>query len=87
MTASQPESAATTTTTTPVSSTANEGRAASPVPLQSVQPGAAAPMDPQKPHAESEETMGLRGGERGRCCPGRFCFCIPCPLPCDFCII
>ncbi|KAK4208346.1 hypothetical protein QBC37DRAFT_432138 [Rhypophila decipiens] len=44
--------------------------------------------DAQKPHDESDDTsLGLRGGDRGGCCPGRFCFCIPCPLPCDFCII
>ncbi|KAI0477085.1 hypothetical protein GGR56DRAFT_673500 [Xylariaceae sp. FL0804] len=54
-------------------------------PMQNTQPGVSAPMDPERPHPESE--MGLRGGDRGGCCPGRFCFCIPCPLPCDFCII
>lgn len=44
--------------------------------------------DPQQPHADSEaNTIGLRGGDRGGMCPGRFCFCIPCPIPCDFCII
>ncbi|KAK3331860.1 hypothetical protein B0T19DRAFT_414111 [Cercophora scortea] len=53
--------------------------------LQTAQPPAFQPMDAQKPHPDSE--MGLRGGDRGGCCPGRFCFCIPCPLPCDFCII
>lgn len=29
----------------------------------------------------------MRGGDRGGMCPGRFCFIIPCPIPCDFCII
>ncbi|KAI9158886.1 hypothetical protein HJFPF1_06888 [Paramyrothecium foliicola] len=44
------------------------------------------PIDPQRPHDEPE--VNLRGGEQGRgCCPGRFCFCIPCPLPCNCCII
>ncbi|KAI1348489.1 hypothetical protein F5Y01DRAFT_213982 [Xylaria sp. FL0043] len=51
----------------------------------SLQPMTSQPMDPQRPHEESQ--MNLRGGDRGGCCPGRFCFCIPCPLPCDFCII
>jgi hypothetical protein len=41
--------------------------------------------DPERPHEDSQ--MGLRGGDRGGMCPGRFCFCVPCPLPCDFCII
>ncbi|KAM7185191.1 hypothetical protein V8F33_012534 [Rhypophila sp. PSN 637] len=58
------------------------------VPLQTRQPAAARGMDAQKPHDDSDDTsLGLRGGDRGGCCPGRFCFCIPCPLPCDFCII
>ncbi|KAB5530312.1 hypothetical protein GE09DRAFT_1228316 [Coniochaeta sp. 2T2.1] len=52
--------------------------------LQTVQPPSFQHMNPQEPHADSELT--LRGGDRGGCCPGRFCFCIPCPLPCDFCI-
>ncbi|KAI1323640.1 hypothetical protein F5Y16DRAFT_332438 [Xylariaceae sp. FL0255] len=43
------------------------------------------PMDPERPHEDSK--LGLRGGDRGGICPGRFCFCVPCPLPCDFCII
>ncbi|KAI0139828.1 hypothetical protein GGR57DRAFT_509557 [Xylariaceae sp. FL1272] len=51
----------------------------------SLQPMVSQPMDPERPHEDSQ--MGLRGGDRGGCCPGRFCFCIPCPLPCDFCII
>ncbi|KAK4159298.1 hypothetical protein QBC43DRAFT_304740 [Cladorrhinum sp. PSN259] len=54
--------------------------------LQVVQPPAPQAMDPQKPHPENE-MMGLRGGDRGGLCPGRFCFCVPCPLPCDCCII
>lgn len=41
--------------------------------------------DPQRPHAEHPAEM--RGGDRGGLCPGRFCFIIPCPLPCDCCII
>ncbi|OIW35606.1 hypothetical protein CONLIGDRAFT_627639 [Coniochaeta ligniaria NRRL 30616] len=53
--------------------------------LQTAQPPSFQPMNPQKPHPDSE--LSLRGGDRGGCCPGRFCFCIPCPLPCDFCII
>ncbi|KAI1257367.1 hypothetical protein MGN70_000407 [Eutypa lata] len=50
-----------------------------------MQPIASKPMDPQRPH--EEPTVGLRGGDRGGCCPGRFCFIIPCPLPCDCCVI
>ena len=43
--------------------------------------------DPQKPHPISMESdVALRGG-RSDVCPGRFCFCVPCPIPCDFCII
>ncbi|KAI8631295.1 hypothetical protein F5Y19DRAFT_473703 [Xylariaceae sp. FL1651] len=50
-----------------------------------LQPMVPQPMNPERPHEESQ--MGLRGGDRGGLCPGRFCFCVPCPLPCDFCII
>jgi hypothetical protein len=32
------------------------------------------------------DALKLRGGE-GEACPGRFCFCIPCPIPCNFCCI
>ncbi|KAI0099258.1 hypothetical protein GGR51DRAFT_565077 [Nemania sp. FL0031] len=49
-----------------------------------LQPTASQPMNPERPH---DEPMNLRGGERSSLCPGRFCFCVPCPLPCDFCII
>ncbi|KAK6203709.1 hypothetical protein LQW54_008815 [Pestalotiopsis sp. IQ-011] len=57
----------------------------SPMEEIALQPMASQPMNPEAPHEDSQ--MGLRGGDRGGCCPGRFCFCIPCPLPCDFCII
>ncbi|KIW08242.1 uncharacterized protein PV09_01169 [Verruconis gallopava] len=40
------------------------------------------PNDP----SVDRQPVGLRGGERSEACPGRFCFCIPCPLRCDFCI-
>jgi hypothetical protein len=36
---------------------------------------------------EQEQEVNIRGGDRGGACPGRFCFIIPCPFPCDFCII
>ncbi|KAI1436856.1 hypothetical protein GGR50DRAFT_692822 [Xylaria sp. CBS 124048] len=49
------------------------------------QPMASQPMNPSAPHDTPQ--MGLRGGDRSSLCPGRFCFCVPCPLPCDFCII
>ncbi|KAF2434962.1 hypothetical protein EJ08DRAFT_692868 [Tothia fuscella] len=43
-------------------------------------------MSPQ-PNTTEDKPIGLRGGAgRGGMCPGRFCFIIPCPLPCDFCI-
>ncbi|KAL3423014.1 hypothetical protein PVAG01_04761 [Phlyctema vagabunda] len=38
----------------------------------------------QQQQEQEEETLRLRGGEM---CPGRFCFIIPCPLPCNCCII
>ncbi|AEO64610.1 4796f6fa-06cc-4609-bc25-0f124976c8ca [Thermothielavioides terrestris] len=45
--------------------------------LQTTQPPAAQPMNPQQPHAESTPSqLGLRGG-RSEMCPGRFCFCVP----------
>ncbi|KXH66664.1 hypothetical protein CSAL01_09388 [Colletotrichum salicis] len=42
--------------------------------------------DPQRPQPQTEQMeMGLRGGDDGRGpCPGRFCFIIPCPIPCNF---
>lgn len=43
--------------------------------------------DPQRPHADYDDGANIRGGERSGMCPGRFCFIIPCPLPCDCCII
>ncbi|KAK3305299.1 uncharacterized protein B0T15DRAFT_531910 [Chaetomium strumarium] len=54
--------------------------------LQTSQPRVPQPMNPQKPHPETDTSLGLRGG-RSSVCPGRFCFCVPCPLPCDCCII
>ncbi|KAH8900282.1 hypothetical protein GQ53DRAFT_816297 [Thozetella sp. PMI_491] len=61
-------------------------RAANPE-IQTAQPIALRPMDPQRAHPESQDQeLGLRGG-RSEACPGRFCFCVPCPIPCDFCII
>ncbi|EAA27403.2 hypothetical protein GE21DRAFT_9463 [Neurospora crassa] len=54
--------------------------------IEMAQPGVAQPMDPIRPHDDST-TIGLRGGDRGGMCPGRFCFCIPCPIPCDCCFI
>ncbi|SCN86237.1 related to putative protein [Fusarium fujikuroi] len=41
--------------------------------------------NPTQPHPDTQVSM--RGGDRGGPCPGRFCFCIPCPLPCDCCFI
>jgi len=43
-------------------------------------------IDPQQAHPDVDQVT-MRGGNRGGPCPGRFCFCIPCPFPCDFCII
>ncbi|KAJ1323947.1 hypothetical protein MN608_11204 [Microdochium nivale] len=58
---------------------------AQPAPVVQKQPLVAQPMNPQQPHSEE---MGLRGGDgNGRgMCPGRFCFIIPCPIPCNFCV-
>jgi hypothetical protein len=42
---------------------------------------------PAQAKTSQEQEMRMRGGDRGGMCPGRFCFIIPCPFPCDFCII
>ncbi|CAG8949991.1 hypothetical protein HYFRA_00004323 [Hymenoscyphus fraxineus] len=42
------------------------------------------PPAEQQANQKAEEQVHLRGGEL---CPGRFCFIIPCPLPCHCCII
>ncbi|KAI0175532.1 hypothetical protein GGR52DRAFT_316750 [Hypoxylon sp. FL1284] len=55
--------------------------------IQTTQPKSLQSMDPERPQVEQPEFGGLRGGDRSSMCPGRFCFCIPCPIPCDFCII
>ncbi|PSR82526.1 hypothetical protein BD289DRAFT_437180 [Coniella lustricola] len=57
---------------------------AEPESVHARQPDAMQPMDPARPH--QDKPTELRGGERSQMCPGRFCFIIPCPLPCDFCI-
>ncbi|KAH7235562.1 hypothetical protein BKA59DRAFT_484921 [Fusarium tricinctum] len=51
------------------------------------QPKTHQPMDPQKPQPDDGPLLNLRGGNRGGPCPGRFCFIVPCPLPCDCCVI
>ncbi|PON30830.1 hypothetical protein TGAM01_v200250 [Trichoderma gamsii] len=51
------------------------------------QPKSHPAMDPQQPHPDTAEDVNMRGGDRGGCCPGRFCFIIPCPIPIDCCII
>ncbi|KAK0390513.1 hypothetical protein NLU13_0017 [Sarocladium strictum] len=63
----------------------SEQQPQAPASMESQQPTAHQAMNPQAPHADSDTR--LRGGEGGGCCPGRFCFCIPCPLPCNCCII
>ncbi|KAH7014158.1 uncharacterized protein B0I36DRAFT_369147 [Microdochium trichocladiopsis] len=66
-----------------------DGVIAQPAPVVHKQPIVSQPMNPEQPHPEpSQQEMGLRGGDRGRggMCPGRFCFIIPCPIPCDFCV-
>ncbi|KAI1142631.1 hypothetical protein F5Y05DRAFT_125056 [Hypoxylon sp. FL0543] len=55
--------------------------------VQTAQPKTLQAMDPQRPQPDQPGFGYLRGGDRSSVCPGRFCFCIPCPLPCDFCII
>ncbi|KUJ23993.1 uncharacterized protein LY89DRAFT_679257 [Mollisia scopiformis] len=42
---------------------------------------------PAQAKESQDQEMRIRGGDRGGMCPGRFCFIIPCPLPCDCCII
>ncbi|KAK4149854.1 hypothetical protein C8A00DRAFT_37531, partial [Chaetomidium leptoderma] len=37
--------------------------------LHTSQPPASQPMNPQKPHPESDAELGLRGGHRGGMCP------------------
>lgn len=39
---------------------------------------------PEQQKEMQKQELSLRGGEM---CPGRFCFIIPCPLPCNCCII
>ncbi|KAI4869202.1 hypothetical protein F4820DRAFT_407544 [Hypoxylon rubiginosum] len=72
---------------TPNNQAAQSSGAAAPQAIHTTQPTALQAMDPQRPQPEQPEFGGLRGGDRGGCCPGRFCFIIPCPLPCDCCII
>ncbi|PMD19615.1 hypothetical protein NA56DRAFT_646939 [Hyaloscypha hepaticicola] len=63
--------------------------------LQTTQPVAPQAMtldpsqttSPAQAKTSQEQEMRMRGGDRGGACPGRFCFIIPCPFPCDFCII
>ncbi|KAK0762900.1 hypothetical protein N5P37_004424 [Trichoderma harzianum] len=45
-----------------------------------------AQTDAQQPHPETTDDVNMRGGDDGDCCPGRFCFIIPCPIPIDCCI-
>ncbi|PKS06242.1 hypothetical protein jhhlp_006988 [Lomentospora prolificans] len=53
-------------------------------PVQMTQPRPLQPMDPKQAPADQQERGTLRGG--GEACPGRFCFIIPCPIPCNFCV-
>ncbi|EHK21062.1 uncharacterized protein TRIVIDRAFT_111930 [Trichoderma virens Gv29-8] len=50
------------------------------------QPNSHPAMDAQQPHPETKDDVNMRGGDDGDCCPGRFCFIIPCPIPIDCCI-
>ncbi|TVY56709.1 hypothetical protein LCER1_G002737 [Lachnellula cervina] len=61
--------------------------------LQTVQPATtqsmsldltSQPTTQEQAKESQEQEVHMRGGEM---CPGRFCFIIPCPLPCNFCII
>ncbi|KAI1390353.1 uncharacterized protein F4822DRAFT_233678 [Hypoxylon trugodes] len=74
-------------TQTPDKQAAQSSGPAVPQSVQATQPVPLQSMDPKRPQPEQPEYGKLRGGERSSVCPGRFCFCIPCPLPCDFCII
>ncbi|KAG9228256.1 hypothetical protein BJ875DRAFT_490052 [Amylocarpus encephaloides] len=57
--------------------------------VETTQPAAQESMTSQPVSAEeqnkaNEDKVGMRGGEA---CPGRFCFIVPCPIPCNCCII
>ncbi|RDW95138.1 hypothetical protein BP5796_00901 [Coleophoma crateriformis] len=71
------------TTTTAAQVPGQDVEMAQPAIRESMNPNTPPPQQQTRDAAESEE-MHLRGGEA---CPGRFCFIIPCPLPCNFCII
>ncbi|KAF2669769.1 hypothetical protein BT63DRAFT_453955 [Microthyrium microscopicum] len=74
---------------------AQENLPQTPAPVVSVRKGVVEDMQPaprepmsMRPQPAQTPVGGLRGGgDRGGACPGRFCFCVPCPIPCDFCII
>ncbi|KAL2751814.1 hypothetical protein ACRALDRAFT_1066305 [Sodiomyces alcalophilus JCM 7366] len=59
-----------------------------PEPVLTQQPSRHQGMELQKPSQSTsdEPELKLRGGRNGEMCPGRFCFIIPCPLPCNFCV-
>ncbi|KAK1245955.1 hypothetical protein MKX07_005024 [Trichoderma sp. CBMAI-0711] len=50
------------------------------------QPKSLPAMNAQQPQPETTDDVKMRGGDDGGMCPGRFCFIIPCPIPCDCCI-
>ncbi|TVY75888.1 hypothetical protein LSUE1_G007436 [Lachnellula suecica] len=77
----------------PTNETSSATSATSAANLQTAQPAAPQSMtlDPTSQsttQAQAKESQDqevhMRGGDA---CPGRFCFIIPCPIPCNFCII
>jgi len=60
---------------------------ASPAGVETSQPQPQQSMNMTYAQNTEAPRLGMRGGDRGGACPGRFCFCVPCPIPCDFCII
>ncbi|ROT37762.1 hypothetical protein SODALDRAFT_333514 [Sodiomyces alkalinus F11] len=65
-----------------------------PKPVHAQQPSPHQPMElqqvsqnqDQEQNTPDEPELKLRGGRNGEMCPGRFCFIIPCPIPCNFCV-
>ncbi|KAG7531838.1 hypothetical protein FFLO_04064 [Filobasidium floriforme] len=56
-----------------------------PIAMSSMQPTADA-LHASEEQRKEEEALRLRGGGFNDVCPGRFCFIIPCPIPCNFCV-
>ncbi|KAI5449970.1 hypothetical protein NCC49_003861 [Naganishia albida] len=55
-----------------------------PIAMQGMSPKTTQPTTEQVDQQAEVDGLRLRGG--GEMCPGRFCWIIPCPIPCNFCI-